>query len=123
MLGCYELQECSISPKDDHSNNINVPSPYPFLEMIKSTLDEDEDEDDEDDGDDEAREIATLPLFPMHGEDYGSSCNNFKAESSNAHHNYYGAWYHQSDHMGPRASLELSLNSYITGTRSSNHFY
>lgn len=119
FLGCYELQECSISPKDDHgsgvTNNI-LPSPYPFLEMIKSTLD-DEDVDDEDDGD-EAREIATLPLFPMHGEDYGS----FKAESSNAHHNYYGGWY-QSDHMGAKASLELSLNSYITGTRSTNQFY
>ncbi|KAK1373459.1 Homeobox domain-containing protein [Heracleum sosnowskyi] len=119
------FRECSISPNDDHisgvSNNI-LPSPYPFLDMIKSTLDEDDD--DEDDGD-EAREIATLPLFPMHGEDHYGSCNNFKAESSNAHHNYYGGWY-QSDHSfetSSRASLELSLNSYITATRSTNQFY
>lgn len=90
------------------------------------TLDEDEDEDDGNG----SREIATLPLFPMHGEEYGSSalsCNNYKAESSNGH-NYYGGWY-QPDHMGAsfgsstRASLELSLNSYITGTRSTNQFY
>ncbi|XP_074353900.1 protein WUSCHEL [Apium graveolens] len=116
------FRECSISPKDDHSSGVsnnNLPSPYPFLEMIKSSLD---DEDDEDDGD-EAREIATLPLFPMHGEDYGGGCFKAESSSSNAHHNYYGGWHQSDHHMGARASLELSLNSYITAARTTNHFY
>ena len=97
------VQECSISPKDEDSSGIsNNICPYPFLEMINSTLDEEEDED----GRDESREMATLPLFPMHGEE------EYNFTSSSRGH-FYGGWYPSDSFAGSsaRASLELSLNS------------
>lgn len=64
-----------------------------------------------------APDIATLPLFPMHGEDNINSYGRSQPNSSG----YYSGWYGSSDDGSSSssscASLELTLNSY--GGRSS----
>ncbi|KAL1569739.1 protein WUSCHEL [Salvia divinorum] len=98
------FRECSITPSANVGGQnfawIGVdpyPSPYPFLEMKSSindqTLQMAEGEEEE------APEIETLPLFPMHG--------NAKQD-----------WHHRGEDAiagGSRASLELSLNPYAAG--------
>ncbi|KAA8531969.1 hypothetical protein F0562_006889 [Nyssa sinensis] len=79
-------------------------SSYPYFDKRKSI----DHETLEDEQEDQAAEIETLPLFPMHGEDI-SGYYNVKPESDN----YYSGWYRSNGGMGSsRTSLELSLNSY-----------
>ena len=95
------MQECSITP------NANVggqnlawfgvdpyPSPYPFLEMSRSINDQTLLQTTEE----EASEIETLPLFPMHGD----------AKQD---------WHHRGEDAIAAGSLELSLNPYAAGFR------
>ncbi|KAH9711048.1 protein WUSCHEL [Citrus sinensis] len=61
--------------------------------------------------------IETLPLFPMHGEDSINNYCNSKPNSSS----YYSGWYGSNDgsSTSSSASLELSLNSYTSGSSGS----
>ncbi|KAG6397582.1 hypothetical protein SASPL_143751 [Salvia splendens] len=95
------FRECTITPSANvGGQNLawfgvdTYPSPYPFLEMSRSinnqTLLQAAEE--------EASEIETLPLFPMHGD----------AKQD---------WHHRGDDAIAAASLELSLNPYAAGFR------
>lgn len=107
---------------------MSVPCAYPFIGKINAVDDHETlEEEDEEDENQACREIETLPLFPMHGEEYSSgfSCNNNKhnkPETSNGAHYYTSGWYQSDINSSARASLELSLNSYITGSRSTDQF-
>lgn len=92
---------------------------FETLKMEEEHEEQEEAEHEDDDDDDEgAREIETLPLFPMHAEDIHGNhafCNIKSAESPY----YSAAWYHHHHHAfnnnnaSHRTSLELTLNSYM----------
>lgn len=61
----------------------------------------------EEEGNYSAREIETLPLFPMHDDDINGFCD-IKHDSEGGP----SVWYNDVFMAGSRTSLELSLNSY-----------
>ncbi|KAK9129538.1 hypothetical protein Sjap_010025 [Stephania japonica] len=91
-------------------------------------------EEGEEEEEEEARQIETLPLFPMHGEEnifqHGLCTTTINNHPSLNHHQFsynpmftwYGHREDSTDHLrrrhknGSRASLELSLNSYAPET-------
>lgn len=111
-----QLQECSITPSANAGGQnfawIGVDpysSPYPFLEKRKYTTNGADQTLEMEEEDEAAPEIETLPLFPMHGD--------IKQETD-----YFNGWHRRADDAvsaGPRASLELTLNSYTARFPSS----
>ncbi|KAL1536825.1 protein WUSCHEL-like [Salvia divinorum] len=90
------FRECSITANAPWIGVDSYSSPYPFLERKRSIIETPEDDEEE------APEMETLPLFPMHGD--------IKQD--------FSGWHHRGDDTmagGSRASLELSLNSYAAG--------
>ncbi|KAK9284703.1 hypothetical protein L1049_023879 [Liquidambar formosana] len=88
-------------------------TPYTLYDKRKSIDDTLEEEAEEEE---EAPEIETLPLFPMHGEEINGFYN-IKPQSDG----YYTGWYRSDNGNGSsRTSLELSLNSYTGGSPHSN---
>ncbi|KAI6671487.1 hypothetical protein NL676_006372 [Syzygium grande] len=91
-----------------------------FLERKGRPSLENQQEEDEEGGDaedEEAPEIETLPLFPMHGDDHlniDDALCNIKPNSDHYHHHIHrqGYWYDDVVMSTSRTSLELSLNSY-----------
>uniref|UniRef100_A0A2N9GW18 Homeobox domain-containing protein n=1 Tax=Fagus sylvatica TaxID=28930 RepID=A0A2N9GW18_FAGSY len=75
---------------------------------------EQEQEEEEEEEEEAVQEIETLPLFPMHGEDFNGFYNmnpytgNSFYNMNPSHDVYYGSWYRSADD----GKLELSLNSY-----------
>ncbi|PSS00484.1 Protein WUSCHEL like [Actinidia chinensis var. chinensis] len=95
------------------SDPYNYSPNYPFFDKRKSVEETPTEEEQE-----QAPEIETLPLFPMHGNDISSGFCSLKPQSNG----YYttSGWYHADDgHGGSCTSLELSLNSY-TGMSSAD---
>ncbi|KAK6922615.1 Homeobox domain [Dillenia turbinata] len=97
---------------DPHTSSCN--SLYDKRKLsVEEENEEDEDEDDEDD-DERAPELETLPLFPMHGDDHINGFCNIKHHEYG--HHYYSGRYQSDEYTtgsSSRASLELTLNSYI----------
>ncbi|XVF62179.1 hypothetical protein PTKIN_Ptkin08bG0196200 [Pterospermum kingtungense] len=76
--------------------------------FINGTLEEEQEDDEEETA---TPQIETLHLFPMHGDDINGFCNNNKPDSDDCS---YSGWYGSGEgYTGSRASLELSLDSYI----------
>ncbi|XP_016493082.2 protein WUSCHEL-like [Nicotiana tabacum] len=122
------FRDCSISPGGNSNGSMGHQNitwvgvdpytshqAYPFLEKTKhfdETLDDYEELQQEEENYQRASALETLPLFPMHEENISSFCN-IKHESSGG---FYTEWYRSDDHnlaAAARASLELSLNSFI----------
>lgn len=75
---------------------------YDKICLADETLDDELEEE-------QATEIETLPLFPMHGENISGFCS-IKPGSDG----YCSGWYGSDDNKsGSRTSLELTLNSYF----------
>ncbi|KAK6150695.1 hypothetical protein DH2020_015627 [Rehmannia glutinosa] len=112
------FRECSITPSanpggstghkfawigvDPYSSSSSSSSPscYPFLDQKKKYTTNCTDQTLEMEEEEEEEEIETLPLFPMHGD--------IKQETEHG-------WHRHADEAitaSPRASLELTLNSY-----------
>nr|Q8LL11.1 RecName: Full=Protein WUSCHEL; AltName: Full=PhWUS; AltName: Full=Protein TERMINATOR [Petunia x hybrida]AAM90847.1 wuschel protein [Petunia x hybrida] len=125
------FRDCSISPGSSMSHHhhqnfawagvdpYSSTTTYPFLEKTKhfenETLEADEEQQEEDQENyyyqRTTSAIETLPLFPMHEENISSFCNLKHQESSGG---FYTEWYRADDNLAAaRASLELSLNSFI----------
>ncbi|KAK2974576.1 hypothetical protein RJ640_016917 [Escallonia rubra] len=136
------FRECSISPEENGGETVgqnlgwvgvdshsSLPY-YPFLDKRSSnggdqTLEEEEEEEQEEEQMQQhaaSREIETLPLFPMHGEDHHYSANGFYDNTQDRGFYYTDHWFginNGSNHVvssmtagSARASLELSLNFY-----------
>ncbi|KAK0604931.1 hypothetical protein LWI29_021039 [Acer saccharum] len=76
--------------------------------------DHDHDHEEEEENEESGDHIETLPLFPMHGEDYNFNTTfcNIKPDPSSYYSGRYGS--SNDGHGSSRASLELSLNSYTS---------
>ncbi|TXG59785.1 hypothetical protein EZV62_014358 [Acer yangbiense] len=76
--------------------------------------DNDHDHEEEEENEESGDHIETLPLFPMHGEDYNFNTTfcNIKPDPSSYYSGRYGS--SNDGHGSSRASLELSLNSYTS---------
>ncbi|XP_057491647.1 protein WUSCHEL-like [Actinidia eriantha] len=97
------------------SDMYNYSPSYPFFDKRKS-IEENPTEDEEQE---QAPEIETLPLFPMHGDNISSGFCSVKPQS-NGYYTTPSGWYPPGDgHGSSRTSLELSLNSY-TGMSSAD---
>ncbi|KAK3007678.1 hypothetical protein RJ639_014815 [Escallonia herrerae] len=137
------FRECSISPEENVGETVgqnlawvgvdshsSLPY-YPFLDKrsLNGGDQTQEEEEEEDEQEEElvqqhaaSREIETLPLFPMHGEDHHYSANGFCENTQDRSFYYTDHWFginNGSNHVdsgitagSARASLELSLNSY-----------
>lgn len=127
----FNKQECSIIPKDSSGGSLgqnphfnSVPCLYPFIGHIKSIDDDDDDDETLEEEENESPELETLPLFPMRGEDssgYYTTTTNTTTTSTSG---WYRSNVDDSSFRGSaRASLELTLNSYITGSSRSSHFH
>ena len=112
------LQDCSISAGGSvgHSFWVGADHPYSssynhFFDKRNSTAGEIFPEEEQELEQEDAPEIETLPLFPMHGEDMPAGFCSIKSETET----FSGAGCYNSDYAkgSSRTSLELSLNSYI----------
>ncbi|GMH06538.1 hypothetical protein Nepgr_008378 [Nepenthes gracilis] len=114
------FRECSISAGTG-SNNIGhnfqwagvtpQSQSYYFFDKSKSSF-TDEKTDIEEESQEEAPEIETLPLFPMHGEDSHGSCGTTSGIKSGYDGYNGGCHWSTAGDGGPRTSLEISLNSF-----------
>ncbi|XAR73781.1 hypothetical protein NMG60_11007867 [Bertholletia excelsa] len=90
---------------------------YSFFDK-RSTKEETAEEEAEDQ---QAPELETLPLFPMHGEDVASGFCGSKLPVPECFSAGAGGWYHSDEGKGgSRASLELSLSSYASWSSDHN---
>ncbi|KAK6924476.1 Homeobox domain, partial [Dillenia turbinata] len=99
----------SVDPYTSSCNHL-----YDKRKLLVEEENEEEDEDEEEDGEESAPELETLPLFPMHGEEQINGFCNIKHHDCG--HHYYSGWYHSDEYntgSSSRASLELTLNSFI----------